>query len=512
MGLLIGSIILVFLVASASLFRRFNIPTIILALAVGVFFGSDVTGIVYFDDAGLTRRIADIVLIFVLFSGGFSVKRSELRPVIAPTMLLATVGVLLTALGAAAVFHLVFGWPFLRALMLSSVISSTDAAAVFSILRTKSLSRRVSSMTEIESAANDPMAIVSTTFIVGLAAVAAAGAGGGAGGTGAAGRETALLVLSFLWQLAGGLGIGLGTGAFGVFLFRKIRDVDTGYYYLLLVGLVLASYATADAVRASGMLSAFFAGHVLGNAKVPVKSGIASFISSLSFIANAGLFILLGLLSFPRSLVAVWKEGLALFVILALFARPAAVFLCTVFFGVPRRERLLISWSGLRGSVPIVLATYPAAAGLDADHAIFNIVFLAVTLSILIQGTTLGKLASILKLEAGKPRPRSSKMELVTIHDTHYELVELHIDPDQYRGRVKLQELGLDPSVSVTMISRGNSIRAPRGAESILPGDTLTLLVEDEKIAEVTDLILAKFAPATASSGDTRAADGSGNT
>lgn len=477
--MLVGSAILIFLALSAALFRRLNLPLITLALVVGIVFGSDVTGIVYFDDAQLTKQLADVALVFVLFAGGFGIKKADLRPVLAPTMALSTLGVLLTMGLTALLFHLVAGWSPIRSLLVSAVISSTDAAAVFSILRNRSIQKRPASVTEVESAANDPMAIISTTFVVGLAA------GSGVGELRA--------VLFLLWQLGGGVCIGLGVGWLGSLLFRKLREVETGYYYLLLVGLVLASYGAADAAGASGMLSAFFAGFFLGNVKFPFKTALASFTSSLSFMANAGLFVLLGLLMFPRSLGKVWVDGLLVFLILSFVARPAAVFICTIFSKIPFKERLFISWSGIRASVPIVLATYPLAAGLDPDREILNVVFVAVCLSLLVQGTSIGWVADLLGLSLKeKPRPKQ-RMELVTVHDSRYELVEVFVDEERYTGESTLSALNLPPEVSVTMIARRDRIIVPRGKTLVRPGDILTLLVEEDRVEEMAAKVLAGF-------------------
>jgi cell volume regulation protein A len=473
------SLVLIFLVISAAVFRRFNIPMIILALAVGIFFGSDVTGIIYFDDAQLTKRIADIALVFVLFAGGYSIRAADLMPVLAPTMTLATLGVLLTTVVAALGFHLFAGWSLLQSLLVTVLISSTDAAAVFSILRNRTIRRRPSSITEIESAANDPMAIISTTFVVGMAA-------GGDLGTGAA-------ILSLLWQLAGGVGIGLAVGWLGVRLLRRIRELESGYYYLLIIGLVLASYGFADLARASGVLSAFFAGFILGNARLPLKSALSSFTATFSFVGNAGLFLLLGLLMFPKSLGAVWKEGLILFLILTFLARPAVVFLCTWPARLPWNEKIFLAWSGIRGAVPIVLATYPAAAGLDPEHKIFNIIFLAVTLSILVQGPTIGRLAALLGLVTRETPRAEQKMELVTVHDTPFVLVELFLDPEICRTEATLASLDLPHEVAVTMITRKDRILAPRGSTRIQPGDILTILLEESKKDEMTKRILSHF-------------------
>lgn len=477
--LLIISVILLFMVFVARISSKLNVPLIIIALAIGIIFGSDVTGLIYFDDAIFTRDVANIALIFILFAGGFGTKSNHFKPVARPAMLLATAGVLITAVITASLFSFITGWPFLKSLLVSAIISSTDAAAVFSILKTRSISRKVSSITEIESAANDPMAIISTAFILQLVL--------------GSGINTTASMALFVWQLAGGVSLGLLTGIAGTFFFNKIRNIDIGYYYVFLIGIVLFGYSIADISKASGMLSAFFTGYVLGNKKIPFKSGITSFTEILSFIANVGLFILLGLLVFPHRFSGIWITGIIVFLVLTFAGRPLAVLICTSFCGLNMREKLFISWGGLRGAVPIVLATYPAAAGIDDEHQIFNIVFFAVTLSILIQGTTIGWFADFLGLSR-KPRVKPGQtMELVTIHDTDYELIQIFIDPDMYQGEPKISEMELPPGVTITMINRKNTVIAPRGSTIIYPGDVLSVLVSGEKIKKTTNQVLGCF-------------------
>lgn len=246
--LLIISVILLFMVFVARISSKLNVPLIIIALAIGIIFGSDVTGLIYFDDAVFTRDVANIALIFILFAGGFGTKSHNFRPVAKPAMLLATAGVLITAGITAILFSIISGWPFLKSLLISAIISSTDAAAVFSILRTRSINKNVSSLTEIESAANDPMAIISTVFILQLFTGSAA--------------DTSSSLLLFIWQLAGGVAFGIITGKAGVYLFNKLRNIDIGYYYVFLIGTIIFSYSVADMSRASGMLSALSLIHI----------------------------------------------------------------------------------------------------------------------------------------------------------------------------------------------------------------------------------------------------------
>ena len=475
------ALILAFVVLVASLFRKLNMPLILIALAIGIIFGSDVTGLIYFDDAVLARDLANIALIFILFAGGFGTRKEDLKPVFRPVMLLATLGVLLTAGITAVLFHLVSGWPLLRSLLLGAVISSTDAAAIFSILRGRSLKTDVAVIAEIESAANDPMAIVSATFVIQFII-----------GSGLSAHSSILL---FAWQLLAGVAFGILAGILGAYFFKKIRNIDVGYHYTYLIAVVLLSFSLAEACRASGMLAVFFAGFVMGNKRLPLKGGVASFTSALSFIANVGLFILLGLLVFPRSFSRVWLPGILIFLIITFVARPLTVCLCMLFEKHSLREKAFLSWSGIRGAVPIVLATYPAAAGLDPRHEIFNIVFFAVVLSVLVQGTTISWVAEALKLSAKARKRPLSAMELVTVVETNFELVEIFIDEELYKGRCRIADLALPTGTTITMVNRADTVIAPAGATILLPGDILSVLVDREQVEETTRRILESFRP-----------------
>ncbi len=472
---LIISIILIFVVFVASLSHKLNVPLIIIALATGLIFGSDVTGLIYFDDASFGKNLANILLVFILFAGGFGTSAKTFRSVVVPTSLLATVGILVTAGATGILFSLLSGWPLPKAILVAVIISSTDAAAVFSILRTRSIRAKVSSISEIESAANDPMAIISTGFVINLVM----------------GEKTSTLtsILHLVWQLGAGVGFGLLIGFAAVFLFRKVRNIDNSYYYILLIGFMFLSFGLADLCKASGMLSVFFTGLVMGNNKLPFRNGLSTFVGTLSFIANLGLFVFLGLLAFPRQFASIWLPGVIIFGVMTFVGRPLAVLLCTPGSGLSLKEKLFLSWSGLRGAVPIVLATYPAAAGLDGDHAIFNVVFFAVALSMVVQGTTIGKLVDLFKLGSRiKPKPEQT-MELVTISNTSYELVEIRLDEDQFEGSCAISKMGLPADTTITMVSRDKQVIPPSGSTIVLPGDSLFVLLSEERLGEIRSVI-----------------------
>ncbi|HEX2956141.1 MAG TPA: potassium/proton antiporter [Chitinispirillaceae bacterium] len=476
---LIAAIILVTIVLTAKIANKWSLPLILIALASGIFFGSDVVGLVYFDDHKLAKQIADTALIFVLFAGGFGTKRDSLKLVMGPALVLSTLGILVTALISSVAMWTLLGITFPIACLLGAIISSTDAAAVFSILRTRSLPPKLSSLTEVESATNDPMAVLLTAFIIQIINNEI--------------NSPLHIGLSFIWQLSGGAAIGILIGISGIHLFKRVKTIDKGYFYILCIGVILLSFGFADLIKANGMISAFFAGFVMGNKSFPFKRNISAFLDALSIIANVIIFVLLGLLVFPSQLGDVWLQGVTLFLVLTFISRPLTVGLFTMFTRYNLKEKLFLNWSGLRGAVPIVLATYPAAAGIENSNDIFNTIFLAVTLSILVQGTTIGKVADILKLSlAAKPKPDQT-MELVTIHESNLDLFELYVDDNLYSGKVTISALTLPPDTTITMINRKENIIAPKGGTTVQPGDILYILTSDETVATVTNEILNKF-------------------
>ena len=478
--MLIASLVLLTLVLIASIFHKINIPVIILSLTIGIIFGSDVTGLIYFDNTVFAKEVANIALMFILFIGGFGTKKQSFRSVLRPVSLLATVGIVTTALITGFVFHLLVPKvPFLYALLLGSILASTDAAAVFSILKGKNVEPKLRTLTELESVANDPMAIVLTLFVIGLIQ----------------GAQSGILssILNFLWQLAGGIGIGIGIGWLAVYVMKKVRQSEAEYFIIYMIAVVLFSYSIANVSRASGMLSVFFTGFVMGNQNIPYKKGLLSFNNIISFITNVGLFILLGLLVFPHNFAKIWGNGILIFLILSLVSRPITVFLLTWFCDIGLKEKTFLIAAGIKGSVPIVLATYPSAMGLDPDHEIFNIVFFVVTLSVVIQGTSLIPLARKLNLLVKDRRKTYKIVDLVTVTDTNFELVEVYIDEDYYEGSCRVADMELPPGTLITLVKREGQVISPQGSTEVFPRDILTILVEKQYIEMIPIDILRSF-------------------
>ncbi len=354
--------------------------------------------------------------------------------------------------------------------MLATIISSTDAAAIFSILRRHSLPPKLSSTVEIESAANDPMAILLTVAAV----------------QGIASAQSAWLmsVLVFIWKFAVGPFCGWFLAKAALWLFNRLKPQDRGYYYVLSLGIILLIYGLTEMINGSGMLAVFVGGYLLGNRPFVYKQGVANFSSAVSVIANVGMFAMMGLQVFPHQWGEIWLDGILLFLVLALVARPFAVGLGTVGMGLGWRNKTFIAWAGLRGAVPIVLAIYPAAAGLAVGQEVFNLVFFVVLLSIAIQGSTLGWLARLLKLTSPK-RP----MPL-------FDLVVVDLpDPKGAIGPA-IADLRLPAGSVISLISRYRDIVVPKDSTTLQGWDRVTVLAHAKDHEAVGSVLLNKFSAA----------------
>jgi cell volume regulation protein A len=476
----IGPLLLIAIVLAAVWLERWSVPVILIALGAGILFGSDFLGLWHFDNMVLINRVANFALVFILFHGGFSTKRAHFDAVALPAGGLATWGVILTALASFGVLHGILRWPLDKALVLAAIISSTDAAAIFSILRRHSLPPKLSSTIEIESAANDPMAILLTVAVIdGIT-------------SGRTAWQTTMLV--FIWKFASAPFFGWACARLSLWLFNRLQPQDRGHYYVLSFGIILLTYGVAEMLKMSGMLAVFVAGYVMGNHPFVHKQGVANFSSAISTVANVGMFALMGLQVFPREWNStVWLHGFLLFLAITLVARPLAVWLGTVGMRLSARCKWFISWAGLRGSVPIILATYPAAAGLGIGQEVFNLVFFAVLLSIAIQGSSLGWVARLLKLTApARPMPLFN-LDLITMAQSDFDLLEIDL-PDP-RGAVgpAIAELRLPAGSVIILITRGPDLVVPKGSTRLHGWDRVTVLAHAKDHATISAAILNAF-------------------
>lgn len=380
--LLVGGVVLMASIAAARAAHRLGLPSLLLFLAVGVIAGEDVIGI-EFDDAQLAQSLGTAGLAVILVEGGLSTHWPDVRRRLAPAAVLATVGVAVSVAVTGAGAHYLLGMDWHLALLLGAIVSSTDAAAVFAVLRSLPLPRKTTGLLEAESGFNDAPTII----LVLVFSTAAADLPG-----------PAAILGNVLYQLVVGGLLGLAVGRIGVAALRHIALPATGLYPLATVGFGVIAFAVGGFVNASGIIAAYLAGLVLGNSRLPHRAATRSFAEGTGWLAQIGLFVMLGLLVDPSELPSAILPALAVGLALLLIARPVSVAACLLPFRTPWREQAFISWAGLRGAVPIVLATFPIVAAVDGARHLLNIVFVLVVVFTLVQGPTLPAAARLLHI------------------------------------------------------------------------------------------------------------------
>lgn len=393
--LLVTGLLLLATVLAGTLSSRFGVPALIGFLALGMLAGSDGPGGIGFADYQAAQTIGVACLIFILFSGGLDTPWKAVRPVLSPALVLATLGVLISTAVVTVAAVLLLDFSILQGFLLGSVIASTDAAAVFAVLRTQETKLRedVLSLIELESGSNDPMAI----FLVGaaLALIAA--------------PATPLLTFlpEFALQMILGALFGAGAGYAFTVILKRARLRQGGLFLVVSVAAALLAFGLAGSLGGSGFLAAYLAGVVAGNRDYPNRRQVSQFQDGLAWLAQVVMFLTLGLLVFPHQLPAVALDGLAITAVLMLIARPLSVFVSLApFRAFDWRAKLFVSWAGLRGAVPIVLATFGIVAGVENAQTMFNIVFFVVLASSIIQGPTIGIAARRLGIDGrGPPGP-----------------------------------------------------------------------------------------------------------
>lgn len=480
--LIVISFLLIAGAFSTKLTARYNVPALMILIGVGMFVGSDFLNLIYFDDMALTQSIANFGLIFIIFESGFYTKKSALKQSFGPSMTLATLGIIITAFGLGYLIHLILGFDLLYSFMIGAIISSTDAAAVIMIIRQNPIKQSVSSILEVESAANDPMAILLTVLMIQLL-------------TGGTGGGFLYISSQLLWQLLGGIMIGFFSSKIGRYLFNNLKSENKGHYYVLFIGMILFSYSLAGLLKTNGIIAIFFAGYWFGNYDFIFKMGISHFIDGLSSFFNMAIFLLLGLLAFPKSMIVFWKESIIVASLLIFVVRPLTVFLCTYPFKLNFKEIIFISWGGIKGAVPIVLATYPATYGLDVNHKVFNIVFFAVLMSCLLQGTTINRLAKKLGLVISSQNKTPFYIQLFALDNTDLEMIEVHISDESQIIKKSIKELKFPNHTLITAIMRGKEIISPNGNTIINKNDVMFILTKKANTKDVNFLMANGYYP-----------------
>ncbi|MCI0362458.1 MAG: potassium/proton antiporter [Phycisphaerales bacterium] len=451
--------------------ERLGVPIVLLFLGLGMAAGSQGIGGIEFEDYHFAFRIGTIALALILFDGGLNTTVESIKHGIAPASVLATVGVAGTAGLMAFGAHRWVGLSWQEALLLGAIVSSTDAATVFSVLRGSrlNLQRRVGVTLELESGLNDPLAVILT-----MAMTESLAPGGQPIGW------------SIVWlvpmQLLIGASVGISLGWLGVQLLRRLRLQAGGLYAVFTLGLALGAFGLATLIHGSGFLAVYAAAIVMGNSAIPYRSGLTRIHDAIAWLGQITMFLMMGLLVFPLDLVrlpgVIYSLALAIF--LATVARPVVVWLCLLPFGYSVREMTYIGWVGLRGAVPIILATIPVMENVPNAIAYFNIVFFVVVINAIMPGASLRWLTRWLKLDVAEPPTPAAVLEINSTQLLRGEIHSFFIDESLAVANVKLAKIPFPQGAAVILMVRDQQLLAARGDTVLLPGDHVYVFCHEE--------------------------------
>lgn len=459
--ILLAAVLILLGVASSKASAKLGLPVLVLFLIVGMLAGERGIGRISFDSPGVAHALGTLALAMILYDGGLQTPLSSIRAVWKPASLLATLGVLVTAFITGVAAAWILGLSLLEGLLIGAIVGSTDAAAVFAQLRNAGIHirKRLKSLLEVESASNDPMAIFLT---VGLLEVMVNDEPFGFG-----------LLTLFVQQMGIGAVIGLGVGWVAVAVINRIHLQASGMYPVLVTACGLLAFGLAANLGGSGFLAIFIAGVVIGNSRFVFQRGVFLFHDGMAWLSQITMFVVLGLLIDPRSLLDVWFEGMLIAFVLIFLARPLAVVPMMRPFGFERREIALVSWVGLRGSVPIVLAIFPLIFGIDQAPLIFNVVFFVVLISAIVQGGMLARVARWLGLAEAPPAKSAATLEITALDKVNADIVEYTLAADSRAVGRRLSQLALPESTVIAMVTRGAEVIPPRGSTVLRADDHL---------------------------------------
>ncbi|WP_121257175.1 potassium/proton antiporter [Nocardioides ferulae] len=468
--LLVGSGVLLLAVLAVRASTRAGLPSLLIYLLMGVLLGESALGI-QFEDAELAHALGFGALVVILAEGGLTTNWREIKPSMRLGVALATIGMSVSVAVVAVSAHFLLGLSWQIAILLGAATSATDAAAVFSVLRTVPLPRRLTGALEAESGLNDAPTIVLVVLV----------------STGAAAEQGPLAMgLTILFELVVGVLVGLGVGFGGGFLMRRAALPSSGLYPIAVVCLTVFAYGGGVALHASGFAAVYVAALVLGNSELPHRAATRSFAEGIAWIAQIGLFVMLGLLLSPsRITFEIVGLALAAGLILTYVARPLSVLASAVVQPMPWRELTFLSWAGLRGAVPIVFSTIPLAEGVDGSQKLFDIVFVLVVIYTLLTGPTLPLVARVLGV-ATRDEPRGYELEAAPLERVDADMLQVSISPGSRMHGVEVGELRLPKGASVTMVIRDGETLVPERRTVLRHGDDL-LIVTPRRLREQTE-------------------------
>lgn len=477
--LLIGSVLIFMSILISKTGYRFGIPTLLIFLLVGMFFGCDGLGL-QFNDTVEAQFIGQIALSIILFTGGMDTKIRDIKPVIKQGIVLSTKGVLLTTLLTGAFIWWLSTYssmniemPVLTSLLLAATMSSTDSASVFNILRSQkiNLKEKLKPMLELESGSNDPMAYMLT---IALIQVILSGKG----------FEPMLLVRDLILQFAIGGIVGIAAGKFAVWLMNRVKLTNSSLYPILLLSLVFITFTFTDMFGGNGFLEVYIMGVIVGNARLPFRREMDSFMNGLTWFFQIVMFLTLGLLVNPHEMLDVTISGLLIGLFMIFIARPLSVMICLLpFHKMTLKAKCFVSWVGLRGAAPIIFATYPVVAEVPGSQQMFNIVFVITLISLVFQGMTIASSAKWLKLDL----PQEDDVDDFGVEipeEIDSQLTNVTLTKEMLQDGTRLKDMDIPKGTLVMLVKRGNEFLIPNGSLELKVGDKLLYISENKKEIE----------------------------
>jgi cell volume regulation protein A len=476
--LLVGSFLVLLSIVLARLSNNLGVPTLLLFMGVGMIAGEGGPGGIVFNDYALTQALGSIALVLILFSGGLDTHWKDVRPIVFPGTSLATVGVVVSTIVVGGAAHYLLELSWLEGLLLGAVVSSTDAAAVFAVLRTRNLRFKgpIAPLIEFESGTNDPMAVFLTVTLIEMIRVPELG--------------VFYLISHCVIHMLVGLVFGWGGGRLSLYLLNHLRSQFDGLYPVVAMACAFLIFAATGVAGGSGFLAVYVAGLVLGNSDFLHRKNILRFFDGVAWLSQILMFILLGLLLTPRAMVAVAGSGLFVAFVLMLVARPLSVAVSLLPFGFNWRQILLVSWVGLRGAVPIVLATFPFLAGVPGATMIFNVVFFVVLISTVLQGWTVSNVAHAVGLALPVEERQRAIMDISDRERSPMKLTDLVVPNNALALGVPLVELHFPRDSLIILIKRGGDYVIPSGASVLEGGDYVQVLSREEEVETVRRILL----------------------
>lgn len=473
--LLIGSTLLFLSLFVGKTSARFGVPVLVFFLGIGILAGSEGLGGIHFDNYNNAQFVGIIALNVILFTGGLETGWPSIKPVLKKGILLSSLGVIITALAVGFFVSAITSFSIYEGLLLGAIVSSTDSAAVFSILRSKGIALKgnLRATLELESGSNDPMAYVLTIAFLSLVMHQDA--------------SLVSIIPLFLQQIIIGAALGFIFGKVGKYVINNIKLEYEGLYIVLLIAIMFFSFSATDFIGGNGFLAVYLCGVYLGNQDLIHKKKYLKSFDSFAWLMQIILFLTLGLLVFPSMILPIVGLGLLLSAFLMFVARPLSVFLSLFFVKDTVRNKLFISWVGLRGAVPIVFATYPLIQGLDGAMMIFHIVFFISLTSVIIQGTTLPLVSRLLNVSLPVYAKKRNQTDMILEDSVKHEYIEYVIPDNAACVGKRIVDLQFPKTAIIAMIKRGNSFITPSGITELKKNDVLLIFSENKKSLELVE-------------------------